>query len=139
MLQVIEHLPDEKKVLRSLFENTNSQGYLLLTGPDAASKTISILTKDHHTPGHYREGYWKRELVELIRACGYKPVLVKNISGNISGIIERIVHFLKFRMRSLHLFALFYPLLYAISHLDDYLKAKGRGYTSGLLLLAKKE
>ena len=77
MLQVIEHLTDEKKVLRSLFKNTNSNGYLLLTGPDLASKTISILTKEHHTSEHYREGYLKKELIELARASGYNQYSLK--------------------------------------------------------------
>lgn len=81
-LEVLEHIKDDKKLIRFLYNLLKRGGYLLISVPyhehteEYAEKRFSFEaseeTKQHFEGGfHWRSGYNEETLVRLVEGCGF--------------------------------------------------------------------
>lgn len=64
--QVLEHIKDDKKVIKEFRRVLKSQGYVLITVPQPPAPW--------NEPGHVREGYTMEELKGLFKDEGFEPL-----------------------------------------------------------------
>jgi SAM-dependent methyltransferase len=135
LLQVIEHIEDDRKTLIRIGEIMNSGGHLIITAPNSESKIINWSKKYVSVKGHFRDGYKVSELAKLLTDANFNIDEVRFLSGGIGQLVEKFETYLKIKLPSL-LFGLVYPYLNCVAFLDDYLKANDRKHTSGILMVA---
>lgn len=135
LLQVIEHLKDDRLVLKEIRNMINDNGHLIITAPNLESAVIKKLKRYVKVAGHYRDGYTLEDLVNLVRVSNFRIKQIKYLSGTIGGLIEKLETYLK--INNILLFSLLYPFLNYLALLDDHFKAnKCNTRTSGILIVA---
>lgn len=82
LTEVLEHIPDDERLLRFLRDNiVNKNGYLVITVP--AHK--SLYSAFDRSVGHLRR-YDRNELLSLLGKSGFKPILCWNYGSLISHV-----------------------------------------------------
>lgn len=134
LLQVIEHLKDDRTALEEIRKIVSDNGYLILTAPNLESPIIYWSNRYISIDGHHREGYALDELVQMISNAHFRIKEIKHLSGTIGQIVEKVETYLKIKFSAL--FPLMYPLLNYLVCFDDFLGIKTRKSTSGILIVA---
>lgn len=134
LLQVIEHLKDDRSALKKIRKLVSTGGHLIITAPNSESPIVDWCGRYVTMHGHYREGYALEELVQMIRSAHFNIDEIRPLSGNIGQIVDKAeIHLtIKFPV----LFALIYPLLNYLVFFDDFLEMRTREPTSGILIVA---
>jgi 2-polyprenyl-3-methyl-5-hydroxy-6-metoxy-1,4-benzoquinol methylase len=84
-LEVIEHILDDRKLLRDLATVTRPGGRLLLTTPNRDHVPFFGETISDHEDGHHlRVGYSHEEMEALLREAGFRDVSRTFVSGVLS-------------------------------------------------------
>lgn len=135
LLQVIEHLRDDRKTLARIREIIRDNGYLIITAPNIQSPIINWSKHYVTVKGHFRDGYRVKELTEMISDAKFNIKEVRPLSGTIGQLVEKVETYSKINLPS-SLFALMYPFLDHIAFLDDYLKAYNSTNGSGIMVVA---
>lgn len=136
LLQVIEHLRDDRAMLARIRELMSDNGHLIITGPNVRSPIINWSKKYVDIKGHFRDGYTIEHLSKIVVEANFKIKEVRYLSGTIGQSIEKVETILKTNFPSL-VFAILYPLLNAAAYIDDYLKPKDNEHASGILIVAE--
>jgi 2-polyprenyl-3-methyl-5-hydroxy-6-metoxy-1,4-benzoquinol methylase len=134
LLQVIEHLEDDRTALARIRQVVDEKGHLIITAPNIHSWIIEWNRRHLTVAGHFREGYSDDELARMVTEASFKIEEIKHISGTIGQFVERLETYLKLNFPLL--FPLSYPFLYLLTFFDDRLRAKAGKNTSGILILA---
>jgi 2-polyprenyl-3-methyl-5-hydroxy-6-metoxy-1,4-benzoquinol methylase len=135
LLQVIEHIQDDRATLKKIREIMSNNGHLVITAPNEHLSMINWYKRYVTVEGHFRDGYKPGELAKMLADANFKIKEVRHLSATIGQLIEKIETYLKINFPSFF-FALLYPFLECIAFLDDYLKAKNDTNTSGILVVA---
>ena len=136
LLQVLEHLEDDKKVLKNIKKNIiNDGGYLIITAPNRQSPLINWYKRYVNISGHFRDGYTLKDLAHMIFESGFDIVETKYLSGTIGQITEKVETYLK--TKSLFAFALIYPFLYLLNIFDDIVNRGINENNSGIFIVAR--
>jgi 2-polyprenyl-3-methyl-5-hydroxy-6-metoxy-1,4-benzoquinol methylase len=134
LLQVIEHLKDDRMALKEIRKIVSDSGHLILTAPNLESPMIDWSNRTVTIGGHYRDGYTLEQLVQMITDAHFKIKEIKHLSGAIGQIIEKVETYAKINFSVL--FPLVYPFLNYLIFFDDFLGVKTRKSTSGILVVA---
>jgi len=134
LLQVIEHLKDDRMALKEIRKLASSGGHLIITAPNSESPIMDWCSRYVTMHGHYREGYALEELAQMIRSAHFNINEIRPLSGNIGQIVDKVEIYLAIKFPVL--FALTYPLLNYLVFLDDFLGMRTRKPTSGVLIVA---
>lgn len=135
LLQVIEHLKDDTATLKAIRNVVKDGGHLIITAPNRESPIIHWLENYITVEGHYRDGYTLEELVQKVANANFKIKEIRTLSGNVGQIIEKVETYLK--IDSYILFALVYPFLNYLIHIDDFMRIKRKERSSGILIVAE--
>jgi SAM-dependent methyltransferase len=92
MFDVLEHLPDDRQVLRDLWRILDAQGRLMLTVPAGPA----LWSAFDEASGHCRR-YRKEELEQKLRECGY---IVEYLTPYMAGIYPLVWLSRRFGKRS---------------------------------------
>jgi 2-polyprenyl-3-methyl-5-hydroxy-6-metoxy-1,4-benzoquinol methylase len=133
MLQVIEHIEDDTRLLEKIRRTIKKDGHLILTGPNSESPIINWEKHNVTIESHVRDGYTTSELIQKILNAGFTIKQVEQLSGMIGQTIEKTETNIKINLP--FIFPMAYPFLYYLSFLDDYLKLKVET-SSGILIVA---
>lgn len=132
LLQVIEHLDDDISALRKIRSLLKEKGCLVITTANARSGIVTWIKR--YVKLQRRDGYTLEELGILLHNSGFRIQQVRYLSSTIGGIVERFEKFV--RINSAWLFSLVYPLLEALTFVDDFFGAKSALHASGILIVA---
>jgi 2-polyprenyl-3-methyl-5-hydroxy-6-metoxy-1,4-benzoquinol methylase len=137
-LEVLEHIVDDKGVLKKFSKNLIKGGLFIVSVPMKGTG----LTKDQESDPnfkpeqyeHVRSGYNEAELRMLAQNAGLKVVSIQKYFFIVSRLTVKFQQFL-YKKGFVILNLLFSPLLLLISELDDIFKFYPRGY---IMVLKKK-
>ena len=85
--ETIEHILDDKKLIKDFSSLLKPDGRLLLTAPYKYSKHLYGDDKNlstHEDGGHVRIGYTHKEMADLLEKSGFKIQVLEYITGYIS-------------------------------------------------------
>jgi len=133
LLQVIEHLEDDIKVLNKISEILSKKGIVIITGPISNLPKWFKSGRKKNIDSHYREGYNLVELTDTISGMGLKILQTKYLSGYFGELIEKIATFLE--LKSIYLYALIYPILCILLIIEKKIKKQ---IGSGFLIIGMK-
>tara|TARA_Y100000034_G_scaffold133755_1_gene200185 strand:+ start:340 stop:1119 length:780 start_codon:yes stop_codon:yes gene_type:complete len=126
---VIEHIPNYKKVLFNLAASLKQEGELLLTFP-----TFTKFNKKTYKKfGHIAPGFYEEEIIKILNKKNLKIIKKKKYSGFFTRFAFKINEIL---FKNNILMALFFYPLYFISLLDSLLPIKE---FDGIAMLFKKQ
>jgi cyclopropane fatty-acyl-phospholipid synthase-like methyltransferase len=120
----LEHIKDDKKVIRNLFESMQPGGKLLIHVPHYYRRWPLLNWKvNFDVPGHVRPGYHLPELTERVKAagfeihkCGFSYGFLENLANNVSYWITGAEE------RNQILYGLAFPFLNAIAWMGQWSK-----------------
>ncbi|MEK9780981.1 MAG: class I SAM-dependent methyltransferase, partial [Gammaproteobacteria bacterium] len=128
----IEHILDDKKLFKDIYNLLLPGGYLLLTSPNILyfplSKEDLGPFETEENGGHVRRGYSKEMLKELCELSGFRVEKFDYCSGISSQFITRIYRKL-ISIFGLHLAWLIILPLRPIGFIFEILNLKGRSYS----------
>ena len=92
--EIIEHLPDEKIFLKELKRVAKKGAIIVLTTPslDGLLQTSNIC-HESGTEYHYRDGYRKEELTEILESAGFEVVRIEYNMSFFTRILMEIIKF----------------------------------------------
>jgi SAM-dependent methyltransferase len=89
--ETIEHIKDDRKLLRDLANTLRSGGKLFLTAPYEHYRRLpGDNISDMENGGHVRWGYTHEHIAALLRAAGFEPKELGFVTGIISQLLIRI-------------------------------------------------
>jgi cyclopropane fatty-acyl-phospholipid synthase-like methyltransferase len=135
LLQVIEHLKDDRATLARIRELMTENGNLIITGPNVQSPMINWEKRHVDIEGHFRDGYSMEQITDILLDVGFRIKYVQNLSATVGQFVEKCETHIKLNLPSL-LFALLYPFLNGMAYLDDYLNFSNNINGSGFLIVA---
>lgn len=71
LLEVLEHLGDDRKALREIFQILKTQGLLIITVP-----AFSFLWGSHDIAAHHKRRYTEKELERKLRDSGFQVIKI---------------------------------------------------------------
>ena len=91
-LEVIEHIADDRKLLRDIAALTRPGGRLLLTTPylDHVPYHDELVTEEEDG-GHMRAGYTHEQLAQLLAEAGFRVVSQASLSGIVSQTLNNLM------------------------------------------------
>ena len=138
-VDILEHVEEDLKVLKTLFDIASPGGILILHVP-ALYRRYPILKKslNFDVETHVRIGYRIKEIREKVRQTGFT---IKNsgftygfgetLANNISYMITRA------RMKNKILYSFVFPFLYLLSWFGPRARPKDLG--AGIFIVAEKQ
>jgi SAM-dependent methyltransferase len=91
-LEVIEHIVDDRKLLRDLAKVIRPGGRLLLTTPYLHHVPyFDEALSEHEDGGHVRTGYTHEELEELLAGAGFRVAARTSLSGSVSQTLNNLM------------------------------------------------
>lgn len=148
-IDVMEHIEEDERVMRNLYESLKPGGMLLISTPSDQGGSD---THHHHEGGvhgfideHVRDGYNIDDIGEKLMQAGFSKTIARYTYGIPGGLAWKLS--MKFPILMLNFSKIFfivlpvyylvtYPLAYLLNHLDVRLHHK-KG--TGLLVTAYKE
>jgi SAM-dependent methyltransferase len=92
-LEVIEHILDDRKLLRDLAQVTRPGGQLLLTTPYRHHvPSFGEVISEREDGGHVRSGYTHDEIEELLADAGFQVISDAFLSGIVSQWLNNLQH-----------------------------------------------
>jgi SAM-dependent methyltransferase len=92
-LEVIEHIRDDRKLLRDLARVTRPGGRLLLTTPSRDHVPFFGEVVSEREDGHHvRRGYTHREMDELLSSAGFRVISRSFLSGVVSQWLFNVMY-----------------------------------------------
>ena len=92
-VDVLEHLPDDQKLIRELYRLMKPEGTLLVTVPHSLNRLVLNrwgpkwgLTLEYY--GHRRAGYTEEELTQKLRAADFQPQKASEFSRFFTEFLE---------------------------------------------------
>jgi SAM-dependent methyltransferase len=79
-LDVIEHIPDDRRVLSEIFRVLSAGGHVVISVPTPAYRRF-FGRRFHDSLGHVRDGYTKDSLVSAMTHSGFETVLLRGHTG----------------------------------------------------------
>jgi len=95
LLQVIEHLRDDRAALKEIRQIISNKGHLIITAPNIESQIIDWLKSYVTVEGHFREGYKLEELVQMLVNANFKIKQIRYLSGTIGQFAQKVETYLK--------------------------------------------
>lgn len=143
MMDVLEHITDDRSLIKSCFDRLNKNGSFVLHVPnkdfDKEGKYgLRRFRKEkqvHHE--HIRNGYSKSELFEMFRSAGFKNIHLEYTVGPISMFAHTIFEF--YRGHNYLLYFLLHPVMMILAHIDILIYADRLNNGGGLILVAEKQ
>ena len=90
--EVIEHIPDEKIFLKELKRVTKKGATIVLTTPSLDGLLhVSNICHESGTEYHYKEGYSKKELTEILESAGFEVVRIEYNMSFFTRILMEII------------------------------------------------
>ena len=86
--QVLEHIEDDKKVIKEFRRVLKDQGYVLITVPQPP--------EPWEEPDHVREGYTMEELKTLLKNEGFDPVYEDWFFTESTQVLTKLIHRIKY-------------------------------------------
>jgi len=133
LIDVLEHIEDDEKTLKGLFNALKNSGNILVHVPRQGGKRCPDKDVVSAQPGHVRNGYTEEKLKQMLRTAGFKILHTKNtfgFFGNLAYGLEASVH-----KKSKLLLKIIFPLLLCLGRMDTLTKnTEG----NGLLVWATK-
>lgn len=134
-LDVIEHIPDDSRVLANFYRALKDGGILFLSTPHERHTRRYFKNLKFESHGHIRAGYTEPGLTELLERNNFKIRQIRNVWGIWGeGCME--LYLLTVLRLPLPLAAFLFPPLSIISLLD-MVTTNRQGY--GLMVIAQKE
>lgn len=134
----LEHIEDDRGVLRRFHSAMRPQGKLLVHVPHYYRRwPVLKWKKNFDVPGHVRPGYHLPELVERLKAAGFTVEKV----GFSYGFLENLANNIGYAITSAEekrklIYAAAFPLLNCLAWLDQWSQPK---IGAGVWAVAKKE
>lgn len=98
LLDVLEHVEDEKLILENIRNSLHNRGLLILTVP----ADMRLWSQHDENCMHYRR-YERKELIDILRKCNYKVKFIGYYNSRL------------------------YPFVYAVRKVERMLKIKNKG------------
>lgn len=126
----LEHVQDDRKVLKNFYESLETSGFLVVHVPHFYRRwPVFAWQENFDVPGHVRPGYHIEQLVErvegagfMVRKKGFSYGFLENLSNNISYWITGAEE------KNRIIYALVFPLLNFLSWAGSHSKpARGAG------------
>lgn len=133
-IDVIEHIPDDSKVLLNFSRALKDGGILLVSTNHKRHINRRLKGLKYDSRGHVRGGYSESELSQLLETSGFDIKEIRNVWGFWGEYCEELYHWALLHL-PVPLTALSFPLLSALSSLDMLAK-NSSGY--GLIAIAGK-
>ncbi len=93
--EMIEHILDDKKLIKNFYNMLNKQGRLLLTTPYKYYVRLpGDAISQNEDGGHVRWGYTHEELSDLLTEAGFTIEKKEFVTGFISQLLIRIMRFM---------------------------------------------
>lgn len=118
--ETIEHIKDDRKLLRDLASVLRPGGKLFLTAPYENCRLPGDGISDVENGGHVRWGYTQESISELMRGAGLRPVELGYVTGIISQILIRWYRLLSRVVDFRIAWALIFPFRFFIA-LDPFI------------------
>lgn len=92
--EVIEHIPNEKIFLKELKRVAKKGATIVLTTPSLEGLLhTSNICHESGTEYHYKEGYSKKELTEILETVGFEVVRIEDNMSFFTRILMEIIKF----------------------------------------------
>jgi 2-polyprenyl-3-methyl-5-hydroxy-6-metoxy-1,4-benzoquinol methylase len=134
LLQVIEHLENDRMALGRIRQVIDGKGHLIITAPNIHSSIVEWNKRHLTVAGHWRDGYSDNELARKVTEANFKIEEIRHISGTIGQLVEKLETYFKLNLPLL--FPLCYPFFHLLSFFDDVFTARGERNASGILIVA---
>lgn len=121
-IDVLEHVKDYKKVLKTFYKALAPNGYLYLHAPQPNQKRIFKTLENWEHEDHAHEGFSLTRLKKEIKNIGFEIIEAKQTFGFFGKFSWELNHM--FLAKSFILAALIYPFLYIIALMDLALENK---------------
>ncbi|MEM2143738.1 MAG: methyltransferase domain-containing protein [Candidatus Jordarchaeaceae archaeon] len=135
LLQVIEHLKDDRATLIKIRELITKNGNLIITGPNVESPMINWEKRYLSIDGHIRDGYSMKQISNILADVGFRIKQIQTLSTTVGQFVEKFETYAKLNL-PLFIFALLYPFLNSLTYLDDYINISNTANGSGFLIVA---
>ena len=129
---VLEHIEDDRKVLRNLFGALKPGGHVIITSPSIPQRKHLWLVRWRENRigfspseyGHVRDGYSKQDIEDKFLQSGGKPIHTYFTFGFFGTLAFDVFFVIGDNKPNPIVFALCYPFLLALGVLDLYSKPK---------------
>ena len=102
LLETIEHIKDDLKLLKNINKNLSTNGELIVTTPYKNFKSLLksdyLLNIGHGS--HVRHGYDIQDLQEKLKETGFKIVRYNYLTSNLTNYTSQILRYLSIRKLS---------------------------------------
>ncbi len=130
-LEVLEHIKDDKGVLKKLARYIDKNGILVVSVPIKGTALSKEQEEDQNFKPkkyeHVRSGYTRKDITSLAKYAGLKVVSVEGYFYLVSRYMVKIQQYL-FNKKLILLNVILSPLLLFVSGLDGILKTHPRGW-----------
>jgi len=133
----LEHVLDDRQVLRNFYESLETSGVLVVHVPHFYRRwPVLSWEENFDVPGHVRPGYHIAQLVERVKQAGFEV----NERGFSYGFLENLTNNISYWISGAEeknriIYALSFPLLNFFSWIGSYSKPK---FGAGVWLVATK-
>lgn len=132
-IDVLEHIKNYKKVLKSFYDMLSLGGYLYIHTPQLNQKRIFPALKNWSHEGHEREGFDPNILQKDFKKLGFKIVDIRETFGFFGKLAWELNHIAL--GKSFILAGIIYPIIFPLIFIDTLFKVN---HGLGIAVLVKK-